>query len=163
MTATNFHELTFNLPNGTAYPVEKLKGKAVLVVNTATKCGLAPQFEGLEKLHQTYKDQGLVVIGFPCNQFGSQEPETNETMVEACEINHGVSFQLVEKVDVNGQNTHPVFKWLKQKSGGLFGSKIKWNFTKFLIAPDGSFVKRYSPVKKPKKIEGDIRKLLKKV
>jgi len=161
MAIENFHQLSFNLPNGTAYPVDDLKGKTVLIVNTATKCGLAPQFEGLEKLHTTYKDKGLVVIGFPCNQFRDQEPETNETMVEACAINHGVSFQLVQKIDVNGENTHPVFQWLKKQSGGLFGSKIKWNFTKFLIAPDGTFVKRYAPLKKPQKIEKDIIKLLK--
>ncbi len=162
MSISNFYELTFNLPNGTPYPVEDLKGKTILVVNTATKCGLTPQFGGLELLHAKYNPEGLVILGFPCNQFGGQEPETNETMVETCEINHGVTFQLLEKIEVNGKNTHPVFKWLKSKTGGFFGSRIKWNFTKFLIAADGKTIKRYAPVTKPEKIEADILKLLKK-
>ncbi len=162
MSISNFHELTFNFPNGTPYPTEDLKGKTILVVNTATKCGLTPQFAGLELLHAKYGPEGLAILGFPCNQFGGQEPETNETMIETCEINHGVTFQLLEKIEVNGKKTHPVFKWLKSKTGGFFGSRIKWNFTKFLIASDGKTIKRYAPVTKPEKIEADIIKLLKK-
>jgi glutathione peroxidase len=132
----------------------------VLVINTATKCGLTPQFEGLEKLHQTYKDKGLVILGFPCNQFASQEPETNESIVEACLINHGVTFQLTEKVDVNGKNTHPVYEYLKKEKGGFLGSKIKWNFTKFLVNKEGKVLKRYSPTTTPDKIADDIEKSL---
>lgn len=163
MPKTNFYALEFNLPNGKPYPVEDLKGKVLLIVNTATKCGLAPQFSGLELLHAKYESEGLVVLGFPCNQFGGQEPETNDSMVETCAINHGVSFQLLEKVDVNGSDTHSVFKWLKSRSGGFFGSRLKWNFTKFLVDAEGNFVKRYSPITKPEKIEPQIRELLKKV
>ena len=136
------------------------KGKPILIINTATKCGLTPQFEGLEKLHQTYKDQGLVTLGFPCNQFAGQEPETNESIVDACLINHGVTFQLTEKVDVNGKNTHPVFEYLKKEQGGFLGSKIKWNFTKFLVNKEGEVIERYAPTTTPDKIEADIRKLL---
>lgn len=132
----------------------------MLAVNTATKCGLTPQFEGLEQLHQKYKEQGLAVLGFPCDQFLNQEPETNETIVEVCRINHGVTFQLFEKIDVNGKNTHPVYQFLKSEKGGFLGSKIKWNFTKFLIDKNGIPVKRYSPTTKPEKIEADILKLL---
>ena len=162
MTISKFQELEFNLPNGKPYPVINLEGKTILVVNTATKCGLTPQFGGLELLHAKYNPEGLVILGFPCNQFGGQEPETNETMIETCEINHGVTFQLLEKIEVNGKNAHPVFKWLKSKTGGFFGSRIKWNFTKFLIAPGGTSIKRYSPTTKPEKIESDILALLEK-
>ena len=141
--------------------MSSFKGKPVLVVNTATQCGLTPQFTGLEKLHQEYREQGLVVLGFPCNQFANQEPETNETMQQVCEINHGVTFQLTEKVDVNGPATHPVFDFLKNQLKGTLGNNIKWNFTKFLIDGDGNPVKRYAPITKPEKIEKDILQLLK--
>ncbi|UII29700.1 glutathione peroxidase [Fulvivirga ulvae] len=157
----NFYDLNVKTPQGKTIEMSDLKGKAVLIVNTATKCGLAPQFDGLEALHQQYKDQGLVVLGFPCNQFRDQEPETNDTVEESCRINFGVTFQLTEKVDVNGENTHPVFAYLKKQLGGLFGSGIKWNFTKFLVTPEGKPYKRYAPTTKPAKIEKDIKKLLK--
>ena len=157
---TDFYQLTAKTPSGKEVSMEEFKGKVILIVNTATKCGLAPQFEGLEKLHQQYKDKGLVVLGFPCNQFLSQEPETNETMVESCQVNFGVTFQLFEKCDVNGPNTHPVFKYLKKKLGGWFGSKIKWNFTKFLVNKDGDVVKRYAPRTKPAAIANTIEELL---
>ena len=140
--------------------MSQYKGKTILIVNTATKCGLAPQFDGLEKLHKKYSKNGLVVIGFPCDQFLNQEPETNESMEQACKINFGVTFQLTEKINVNGPNTHPVFVYLKKHLGGLFGSKIKWNFTKFLISPNGKPVRRYAPTVKPAAIEYDIKKLL---
>ncbi|MBL6447766.1 glutathione peroxidase [Fulvivirga sp. 29W222] len=156
-----FYDLSVKTPQGKNIEMGDLKGKAVLVVNTATKCGLAPQFDGLEALHQKYKDQGLVVLGFPCNQFMDQEPETNDTIEESCRINFGVTFQLTEKVDVNGNNTHPVFSYLKDELGGLLGSRIKWNFTKFLVTPEGKPFKRYAPTTKPEKIEKDIKKLLK--
>lgn len=136
------------------------KGKVVLIVNTATKCGLAPQFDGLESLHEKYKDKGLVVLGFPCNQFANQEPETNDTVEESCRINFGVTFQLTEKIDVNGPNTHPIFAYLKNELGGFLGKKIKWNFTKFIIDKNGKPYKRYSPTTKPDKLEKDIESLL---
>lgn len=156
----NFHNLNAVTPKGEVVEMSLYKGKVVLVVNTATKCGLAPQFDGLEELHQKYKDKGLVVLGFPCDQFLNQEPETNETVEEACRINHGVTFKLFAKVNVNGKDTHPVYKYLKAELGGLFGSKIKWNFTKFLIDKDGRPIKRFSPTTTPDKIEADIIKLL---
>lgn len=156
------YDLEIKAPNGKVIPLESFRGKVLLIVNTATKCGLTPQFEDLELLHQKYKDKGLVVLGFPCNQFLNQEPETNETIVEACQVNHGVTFQLTEKVDVNGEHTNPVFKLLKDELSGTLGKKIKWNFTKFLITPEGKTFKRYSPTTKPLKIESDILKLIKK-
>ena len=161
MRENTFYDLQFNKPNGEPYPVSELKGKTILAVNTATQCGLTPQFKGLESLHQKYVDDGLVVLGFPCNQFGGQEPLTNDTMEETCAINHGVSFQLLEKIEVNGKNEHPAFTWLKKRAGGLFGKRIKWNFTKFLVTPEGT-VKRYAPVTTPEKIEKDIAKALRK-
>jgi len=155
----NFHELSINTPSGKALNMSDYEGKAVLVVNTATKCGLAPQFDDLERLHQEYKNE-LVILGFPCDQFGGQEPESNETVVEACRINHGVTFQLTEKIDVNGSNTHPIFEYLKDELDGMLGKGIKWNFTKFLVAPDGKPFKRYAPTTTPNKIEKDIKKLI---
>ena len=156
-----FYDLKVNTPAGEAISMADYKDKAVLIVNTATKCGFTPQLKGLEKLHQTYGEDGLVVLGFPCNQFANQEPETNDTIEEVCKLNHGVTFQLTEKVDVNGSEEHPVFTYLKDNLGGLLGSKIKWNFTKFLISPSGEPIKRYAPITKPSKIEKDIQNLLK--
>jgi len=155
-----FYDLAVKSPKGEPIQMSDFKGKAVLIVNTATKCGLTPQFEELEKLNQKYKSKGLVVLGFPCNQFANQEPETNETIEDVCKINHGVTFQMTEKIDVNGNNTHPVFKYLKEQLPGSLGKRIKWNFTKFLIAPDGTSYKRYSPTTKPLKIENDIQQLI---
>jgi glutathione peroxidase len=155
-----FYRLEAKAPSGKPIPMKGFEGKIVLIVNTATRCGLTPQFEGLEQLHQKYKEQGLILLGFPCDQFNNQEPETNETMEEVCRINHGVSFQLTEKIDVNGKNEHPVFSFLKRKKPGLFGKRIKWNFTKFLINREGQPVKRYGPTVKPEKIEKDILKLI---
>lgn len=160
-TNMEFYNLKVNDPNGEELRMSDYQGKVVLIVNTATKCGFAPQFEGLEDLHQKYKDQGLAVIGFPCNQFRNQEPESNETMIQACQRDFGVSFQLTEKIDVNGTGTHPIFVFLKNELGGLLGKKIKWNFTKFLIDRQGKPIKRYAPTTKPQSIEKDIKKLLK--
>lgn len=156
----SFYDIEINKPNGDSISMNDYKGKVVLVVNTATKCGLTPQFEGLEKLHQNYKDKGLVVLGTPCNQFAGQEPLKNKDMEEACLVNHGVSFQLTEKIKVNGSNTHPLYTYLKGELGSLLGSKVKWNFTKFLIDREGNPVKRYAPTTKPSKIEADILKLI---
>lgn len=158
--AGSFYEFSANTSGGQPIPMAQFKGKVILVVNTATQCGLTPQFEGLEKLYQDHKDKGLVVLGFPCNQFRGQEPLSNEAMAETCKINFGVTFPLFEKIEVNGKNTHPVFRYLKNKLGGLFGRRIKWNFTKFLVDATGKPVKRFSPVTKPESIEGYIKALL---
>ncbi len=155
-----FYKLNAKTPAGNLLPMKNYEGKTLLIVNTATRCGLTPQFAGLEALHQKYKDKGLVVLGFPCNQFKQQEPETNETIEEICRVNHGVSFQLTEKVEVNGKEAHPVFAYLKNKKGGWFGKAIKWNFTKFLIDKNGRPVKRYAPTVRPENLEDDIKKLI---
>lgn len=156
----DFYAHDIKSPSGGTISMKDFKGKVVLVVNTATQCGLTPQFDGLEKLHQNYKDQGLVVLGTPCNQFGGQEPLKNEEMTETCRINHGVTFQLTEKIKVNGKDTHPLFVYLKDELGSILGKKIKWNFTKFLIDRDGNPYKRYAPTTSPSSIEKDIKKLL---
>ena len=137
------------------------KGKAMLVVNTASKCGFTPQYTGLEKLWETYKDQGLVVLGFPCDQFGHQEPGDADEIRNFCSLNYDVSFPLYEKVEVNGGAAHPLWKWLKKEKPGLLGMEaIKWNFTKFLIDKNGRVVKRYAPTDTPEKIEKDLASVL---
>lgn len=139
---------------------EKL-GKVLLVVNTASKCGFTPQYEGLEELYRTYGDRGFEVVAFPCNQFGSQEPGEPDEIAEFCKVNFGLTFPLMAKVDVNGEGASPLFDWMKREATGLMGSKaIKWNFTKFLIDRDGHVVKRYGPADAPKTIAKDIEKLL---
>jgi glutathione peroxidase len=157
---SGFYELTSATAQGERLAMSELNGKVVLIVNTATKCGLAPQLEGLEKLHKQYKDQGLVVMGFPCNQFAGQEPETNETMEHNCFMKFNVTFPLMAKCDVNGPSTHPVFEFLKSNTTGLLGSRIKWNFTKFLVDRNGKAIGRYSPLTKPETLENAIQKLL---
>ena len=136
------------------------KGKVLLIVNTASKCGFTPQFAGLEELNQKYKNQGLVVIGFPCNQFASQDPGTDSEIEGFCQLNYGVTFQIMKKINVNGKDAHPIFKYLKEQTKGLLGSSIKWNFTKFVISRDGETIKRYAPTTKPKDIEDDIKAML---
>ena len=149
--------------SGKTVSMKEYQGKTIVVVNTASKCGFTPQYEGLEKLYQKYKDQGLIILAFPCNQFANQEPGSSNDIKQFCEVNYGVSFPLFEKVDVNGRNAHPIFKYLKSKlSGGLFGSRIKWNFTKFLINKKGIPLKRFAPTTKPEKMETIIRRLLQK-
>ncbi len=136
-------------------------GKVVLIVNTASNCGFTPQYHGLEDIYEQFKDKGFEVLGFPCNQFGHQEPGTSEEIGSFCEKNYGVSFPLFAKIDVNGENTHPLYQHLKSKAPGLLGSEaIKWNFTKFLIKKDGSVYKRYAPQTTPKELVSDIEKLL---
>ncbi len=159
----SFYDFHINKPDGEKLELNNYKGKIILAVNTATKCGLAPQFKGLEELHKKYNNSGLVVLGFPCAQFLNQDPETNETVEKACEANFGVTFQLTEKIHVNGVKTHDIFKHLKAKKGGFLGSGIKWNFTKFLVSKDGRVLKRYSPTTTPDIIEEDIINLLSKV
>ncbi len=136
------------------------KGGVILIVNTASKCGFTPQYKALEELYKKYKDKGLVIVGFPCDQFGHQEPGSNEEIASFCQVNYGVSFPIMEKIDVNGDNASPIFKYLKSKASGLFGSRIKWNFTKFLISKDGETIKRFSPIKNPMSLEDTIIKML---
>ncbi len=136
------------------------QGKVVLVVNTASQCGFTPQYEGLESTYKKYADQGLVVLGFPCDQFGHQEPGTETDIKDFCDVNYGVTFPLFAKVDVNGADAAPLFKWLRSERGGVLGDKIKWNFTKFLVGRDGLPVKRFGSTTKPEKLAGDIEKAL---
>ena len=151
-----FYDFEATSLQGKKISMESFKGKTVLVVNTASKCGLTPQYEGLEKLYRTYKYKGLVILGFPCNQFANQEPGDESSISEGCLINYGVSFPMFAKVDVNGETAHPLFKFLKTELKGTFGNRIKWNFTKFLIDSEGKPLKRFSPYTKPEKIEKDI-------
>ena len=147
--------------NGPAVPLSHYRGKAMRIVNTASACGFTPQFGGLEELHKKYADQGLVVLGFPCNQFGSQDPGSNDEIASFCQLNYGVSFPMMAKINVNGADASPLYKWLTAEAPGLLGSKaIKWNFTKFLIGKDGQVVRRYAPQDAPKKLAGDIEAAL---
>ena len=136
------------------------KGKVLLIVNTASKCGFTPQYDGLEALWKKYQDQGLVVVGFPCDQFAHQEPGSDAEIAEFCRLNHGVTFPLMSKIEVNGEGAHPIYKYLKSQTKGLLGSAIKWNFTKFLISRDGSRIERFGPAVKPEAIEDKIKALL---
>ncbi|MFN8171693.1 MAG: glutathione peroxidase [Candidatus Nanopelagicales bacterium] len=153
-------DLTFTDNHGNEVPLSQYAGHPVLVVNTASKCGFTPQYDGLQELYERFRDEGLVVIGFPCDQFANQEPGDDEQIEEFCRVNHGVTFPLSTKVDVNGDETSPVFAFLKERASGILGSRIKWNFTKFLVAPDGRTVTRYAPATKPAEIVDDIEKLL---
>jgi glutathione peroxidase len=147
--------------NGKEVSLSEYKGKVILIVNTASKCGFTPQFEGLENLYKELANDGLAIIGFPCNQFGNQDPGSDGEIEEFCQLNYGVSFPMFSKIDVNGSGTHPLYKYLKSEAKGLLGSKnIKWNFTKFLVSRDGEVVKRYAPTDKPSAIKADIKKLL---
>ena len=158
---SDFYKLEAKTPGGQPLPMEQYRGKVILIANTATRCGLTPQLKGLEKLYNMFKDQGLNVIGFPCNQFAWQEPLSNKKMEEICFNKHQVTFQLTEKVNVNGRNTHPIYKFLKNAKKEFFMSLIRWNFTKFLIDQEGNVFKRYAPRVLPKTIENDIQSLLK--
>lgn len=157
----SFYQFTARSLQGKEIAMDTYKGKVVLVVNTASKCGLTPQYEGLEKLYEKYKDKGFVILGFPCNQFGNQEPGTEKEISEGCLVNYGVTFQMFSKIDVNGDNAHPVYKYLKDKLPEFPGKRIKWNFAKFLIDTEGNPVKRFAPTTIPEKLEKDIGKLLK--
>ncbi|WP_372765471.1 glutathione peroxidase [Litorivivens sp.] len=157
----SIYDLSAKTIDGEDKPLAEYKGKVMLVVNTASKCGFTPQYKGLEKLYQDYRDKGLVVLGFPCDQFGHQEPGDEEEIKNFCSLTYDVSFPMFAKVDVNGDNAHPVYKYLKEEKGGLLGSKgIKWNFTKFLVDGNGEVVKRYAPTDKPESLAKDIEKLL---
>lgn len=157
---TNIYSFTANAINGEPINFEQYKGKCLLIVNTASQCGFTPQYDGLEKLNQMFKEDGLEVLGFPCDQFGGQEPGNDEQIAEGCRINFGVSFQLFSKVEVNGKNEHPLFSYLKSQKGGFLGKRIKWNFTKFLVDKNGKVVERYAPNTSPEKIAPKIKSLL---
>ena len=157
---TKVYDLTAETLTGKDQSLDVYKGKVVLVVNTASKCGLTPQYEGLQALYAEYKDQGLEILGFPCNQFGKQEPGDADQISEFCEINYGVNFPMFGKIDVNGKDTHPVFEFLKDELPGTLGKNIKWNFTKFLIGKDGKPIKRFAPTTKPEDIKKYIEKAL---
>lgn len=157
---SSLYQLNFTNNHGELVQLADYTGKPVLVVNTASKCGFTPQYDELQKLHEEFGPRGLVVLGFPCDQFAHQEPGSDADIEAFCKLNYGVTFPLSQKVEVNGKGTHPVFAFLKERASGLLGSGIKWNFTKFLVAPDGSTVKRYAPKTKPSAIVTDIQPLL---
>ena len=147
--------------DGAPVALAQFRGKPLLIVNTASACGFTPQFAGLEELHKRYGERGLVVLGFPCNQFGNQDPGTNDEIASFCQMNYGVSFPMMQKVDVNGAEAHPLYRWLTAEAPGLLGSKsIKWNFTKFLVGKDGKVLKRYAPQDAPEKLAKDVEAAL---
>ncbi|QKE84343.1 glutathione peroxidase [Arthrobacter sp. NEB 688] len=157
---TTLSDFTATTLTGEERPLSTYAGDVVLVVNTASKCGFTPQYAGLENLYEELKDDGFVVLGFPCNQFGSQEPGTEDEIGEFCQMNYGVSFPMFGKVDVNGDDAHPLFEWLKSEKKGLLGGRIKWNFTKFLVARDGTVLQRYAPNTEPAALTDDVRAAL---
>jgi glutathione peroxidase len=161
MAMTDLYDFNVRTLAGAPAALSDYRGKVLLIVNTASKCGFTPQYAGLQQLHEKYHERGLVVMGFPSNQFGQQEPGDRDEITQFCEMNFGVGFPMFEKVDVNGSDAHPLFRHLKGAAPGLLGSEaIKWNFTKFLVAKDGTVVKRYAPQTKPADLESDIEKLL---
>lgn len=158
----NFYDFSAKGMYGDEINMKSYEGKVVLVVNTASKCGLTPQFKDLETLYKKYKDKGFEILGFPCNQFANQDDGTNEEIQTFCQLNYGVTFTMFEKIEVNGENAHPIYKYLKEEKKSLLGKEIKWNFTKFLVDTEGQVIKRYSPTTKPLSMEKDIEKLLAK-
>ncbi len=157
---TTVYDFSATTNSGADHALADYKGKVLLVVNTASECGFTPQYKGLEELYKTYVDRGLVVLGFPCDQFGQQEPGDAEEIKEFCSLTYDVTFPMFAKVDVNGDDAHPLYAWLRKEKSGLLGGKIKWNFTKFLVDADGTVVKRYGSKTKPPSIAGDIEALL---
>ena len=160
--STLFYDLTATSLSGKPISMEQYRGKVVMVVNTASKCGFTPQLEGLEALYEKYSEKGLVILGFPCNQFANQEPGSEESIAQGCVLNYGVTFQMFSKIDVNGNDAHPVYQWLKSqpKGRGTMGNAIKWNFTKFLLDREGYVVGRYGSIITPEKLEQEVLKLL---
>ena len=158
---TRLYDFEAQPMSGPPAPLSQYRGKVLLIVNTASACGFTPQFAGLEELHQRYADQGLAVLGFPCNQFGRQDPGSNEDIARFCQRNYGVSFPMMAKIDVNGPEATPLYRWLTAEAPGLLGSKaIKWNFTKFLVGRDGQVIRRYAPQDAPQKLASDIEAAL---
>ena len=161
MSSPTIYDFEAKSISGKDISLSQFKGQVMLIVNTASKCGFTPQFGGLETLHKTYAGKGLAVLGFPCNQFGSQDPGVDAEIAEFCQVNYGVSFPMMGKVDVNGPAAHPLYKWLSAEAPGLLGSKaIKWNFTKFLVGKDGQVIKRYAPMDKPADLAKDVEAAL---
>ena len=156
----NIYDFSARTINGEEQPLSDYKGKALLVVNTASKCGFTPQYEGLEALYGELKDEGFEILGFPCDQFGHQEPGDDEEIKSFCSLTYDVQFPLFAKIEVNGADAHPLYKWLRTERPGVGGSRIKWNFTKFLVGRNGNVIKRYASTTKPQKIKDDIRKAL---
>ena len=156
----NIYDFKVRSAKGEDVSMADYKGKVLLIVNTATGCGFTPQYEGLQKLYDKYKDKGLEILDFPCNQFGHQAPGTEEEIQEFCTLKYKTTFPLFAKVEVNGKNEEPLFRYLKSQEGGFLGDDLKWNFTKFLVSREGTVVGRYAPITKPESIEGDIQKLL---
>ena len=158
---TTIYDFEAQQIDGKNVPLANFKGHPMLIVNTASACGYTPQFAGLEKLHEEYGSKGLVVLGFPCNQFGAQDPGSNDEIAQFCQVNYGVSFPMMSKIDVNGDKAHPLFQWLTKEAPGILGTTaIKWNFTKFLIGKDGSVIKRYAPADEPASLKKDIEAAL---
>ena len=158
---TTVHDFVAHSIDGRSVPLSEFSGKVLLVVNTASACGYTPQFGGLEALHKEYGQRGLVVLGFPCNQFGAQDPGNNDEIASFCQVNYGVSFPMMAKIDVNGASADPLYQWLTKEAPGILGSKsIKWNFTKFLVGKDGAVIKRYAPADAPAALTKDIEKAL---
>ena len=161
MAASSVYDFEAVSIDGKPASLASQRGKVLLIVNTASACGFTPQFAGLEMLWQGYRDKGLVIVGFPSNEFGGQDPGSNEQIASFCQLNYGVSFPMMAKVKVNGAQAHPLWQWLKAQAPGLLGTEgIKWNFTKFLVGKDGSVLKRYAPNDKPESIVADIEKAL---
>jgi glutathione peroxidase len=161
MSTSTVYDFEARQIDGKDIALSAFKGQVMLIVNTASKCGFTPQFGGLEELHKAYAGRGLVVLGFPCNQFGSQDPGADGDIAEFCQVNYGVSFSMMGKIDVNGPGAHPLYKWLSAEAPGLLGSKsIKWNFTKFLVGKDGQVIRRYAPLDKPADLAKDIETAL---
>lgn len=156
------HDFTVQKPNGDNMSLNEFEGKPMIIVNTASKCGFTPQFEGLQELYKDYHDEGLEILGFPCDQFNNQEFDNIEETTEFCQLNYGVTFPMLAKIDVNGKNADPLFTFLQEQKKGVLSKKIKWNFTKFLIDADGNVIKRYAPTTKPSEIKDDLLKLLPK-
>lgn len=160
--AQNLYELTATLNNGQEKKLGDYQGKVLLIVNTASQCGFTPQYKGLQAMYDKYKGEGLEILGFPCDQFGHQEPGNDSEIQNFCEMNFGVQFPLFKKIEVNGEGAHPVFKYLKQEAPGFLSTSIKWNFTKFLVDKQGKVIKRFAPMTPPEKIDQQIKDLLKK-
>ena len=161
MSTATVYDFEARRINGQDIALSQFKGKVMLIVNTASQCGFTPQFGGLEQLHESYAAKGLAVLGYPCNQFGAQDPGNDSEIASFCQVNYGVTFPMMSKIDVNGSTAHPLYKWLCAEAPGLLGSKaIKWNFTKFLVGRDGRVIKRYAPLDKPAELAKDIEAAL---
>ncbi|MEO8386888.1 MAG: glutathione peroxidase [Polaromonas sp.] len=161
MSTSTVYDFEARQINGKDIPLSEFRGKVLLIVNTASACGFTPQFGGLEELHKAYAGKGLAVLGFPCNQFGSQDPGQDGEIEQFCQVNYGVSFPMMSKIKVNGADAHPLYQWLSAEAPGLLGSKsIKWNFTKFLVGKDGQVIRRYAPTDKPADLAKDIEAAL---